>query len=77
MNKRFKDPYPFRLRVKISQSISTLENWLDANCEGAYAYEFDGIKETDAVFAKLEILFKFAFDTDRQRFKSAIRSGEV
>ena len=68
---------PYRLRVKISRSIDEMENWLATYCEGQYGYEFDGIKETGSVFNQLEILFKFAFDTDRQKFKAAIKSGKI
>ena len=72
-----KGQLPYRLRVKISRSIDELEDWLATYCEGQYGYEFDGIKETGTVFNQLEILFKFAFDTDRQKFKAAIKSGKI
>ncbi len=72
-----KEKLPYRLRVKISRSIDELEDWLATYCDGQYGYEFDGIKETDSVFNQLEILFKFSFDTDRQKFKSAIKSGKI
>lgn len=68
---------PYRLRVKVSRSIDEMEDWLATYCEGQYAYEFDGIQETGTTFNQLEILFKFAFDTDRQKFKSAIKSGKI
>lgn len=77
MAKKVQEQLPYRLRVKISKSIDDLEQWLMTYCEGAYAYEFDGIAETGSVFNQLEILFKFKFDSDRQRFKAAIKSGKL
>lgn len=77
MARKVQEQLPYRLRVKISKSIDDLEQWLSTYSEGPYAYEFDGIQETGTVFNQLEILFKFKFDSDRQRFKGAIKSGKI
>lgn len=65
----------YQLRLKISRSISDIEDWLDDNCNGRYTYNLEGIVETDSLFNKLELLFAFEEGDDRQRFKDAIKSG--
>ncbi len=66
---------PYQLRIKFSASIDDVEEWLIENCEGKYAYSLEGIVETDSIFSKLEVLFSFEFDSDRQNFKEAVKVG--
>lgn len=65
----------YQLRLLISVSIEELEDWLHDNCDGKFSYSLEGIKETEAVFKKLELLFSFEHDKDRQNFKEAVKSG--
>lgn len=66
----------YQLRLSISVSIDELEEWLTYNCEGNYSYSLEGIKETDGLFKKLELLFSFDQESDRRKFKDAVRLGE-
>lgn len=66
---------PYQLRLKFSASIDDVEDWLEVNCNGRFAYSLEDVVETDTVFNKLEILFSFEFDTDREKFKKAVTSG--
>lgn len=66
---------PYQLRLKFSASIDEVEDWLETNCNGRFAYSLEGVVETDTIFNKLEILFSFEFDTDREKFKKAVTSG--
>ena len=65
----------YQLRLKISRSITDIEDWLDDNCDGRYTYNLEGIVETESIFNKLELLFSFEKAEDRQKFKDAVRSG--
>ena len=75
MNPAKKGKPVYQLRLRISRSISDIEDWLDDNCEGEYSYSLEGIQETDALFNKLELLFSFEHVEDRQKFKEAVKSG--
>ena len=74
---RTNDSYKFGVRYSFSGSIDRLEDWLDVNCVGNYSYEFQDIKETDTIFNKLEILFRFERDVDRIAFRELITSGKA
>lgn len=65
----------YQLRLSISTSIDTLEEWLERNCEGNYSYQLEDIEETEAVFSKLKLLFAFDLESDRQSFKEAVKFG--
>ena len=65
----------YQLRLIISVTIEELEDWLNEHCEGNFSYSLEGIKETDGLFKKLELLFSFDFDSDRQKFKEAVKAG--
>lgn len=65
----------YQLRLLISVSIDELEDWLNDNCDGEFSYSLEGIKETEGLFKKLELLFIFELDKDRQQFKEAVKSG--
>lgn len=62
----------YQLRLKISCSISAIEEWMEDNCEGSYSYQLEGINETEAVFNQLELLFAFDLKDDRDNFKEAV-----
>lgn len=65
----------YKLRLGFSGSISDVEEWLERYCTGKYSYQFEDIKETGAVFNKIELLFDFEHDEDRQNFKEAVKIG--
>lgn len=65
----------YQLRLKISCSISDIEEWMEDNCEGAYSYQLEDINETGAVFNQLELLFAFDSKDDRSNFKEAVKFG--
>ena len=67
--------YKYGLKYSFSGDMDRLEDWLQVNCHGDYTYEFQDIKETGAVFNKLEILFRFEHEDDRESFKRMITSG--
>ncbi len=69
--------YKYGVNYSFSGSIDRLEDWLEMACNGKYAYEFKDIKETDAGFNKLEVLFRFELDEDRIRFRKLITSGQA
>ncbi len=75
MAREDKTRLPYQLRLKFSASIDDVEDWLEQNCEGRFAYNLEGVIETDTIFNKLEILFSFEFDSDRESFKKAVTSG--
>jgi len=54
----------YQLRLKISCSISAIEEWMEDNCEGSYS-----------VFNQLELLFAFDLKDDRDNFKEAVMYG--
>lgn len=65
----------FKLRLSVSGSINDIEDWLESYCQGGYSYQLEDIKETGAVFNKLELLFDFELNEDRQNFKEAVKIG--
>lgn len=65
----------YQLRLRISGSINEIEEWLENNCESTYSYQLEGIKETEAVFNQLDLLFIFDSANDRQNFKEAVKFG--
>jgi len=69
--------YKFGVRYSFSGDMDRLEDWLEANCDGAYSFQFEDIKETESVFNKLEILFRFEQDRDRIAFRELITSGQA
>lgn len=75
--KRAKTKVPYQLRYKFSGRIEDIEQWLTANCSGAFEYEFEGYEKTEGVFSQLIVLFSFQHAADREKFKSAIKAGHI
>ncbi len=69
--------YPYGVRYKFSGSIQDIEDWLDANCVGAFSYQLENIVEQTGGFNQLEVLFKFQHHDDKERFKAAIMSKKT
>ena len=67
----------YQLKYTFSGSMDRLEDWLDANCDGDYDYTLEGVKETDTPLNKLELLFMFQLQQERDNFKAMALSGDA